>query len=170
MNIKNLKELFDKNKEDNSNEVTKGLSQVGNLDEKINKQKIIYYRVNNSLMSINRFEEDSEEGKIFIDNEFKKVDEFTQKYVNNITIKDLKEMITGKFCDNQNMKDYCTNQIINCGQNMVNRDFYSNKLFMENLYCSQSSREILFLYQYDFVKIIEFIDQIFLSLIKYIWH
>ena len=164
LDIKSLKELFDKNKEDNSNETIKGHNQIGILDEKINKQKIIYYRINNSLMSINRFDEDSDEGKIFIDNEFKKVDEFTQKYVCNLTIKDIKAMITEKYLDNKNMKDYCTNQIINCGQNMVNRDFYSNKLFMENLYCSRSSREILYLYQYDFVKIIEFIDQIFLSI------
>lgn len=161
LNIKNLQELFDKNKEDNSNEIIKGHNQLGILDEKINKQKIIYYRINNSLMSINRFDEDS---KIFIDNEFKKIDEFTQKYVSNLTIKDLKKMIAEKYNNNKNMKDYCTNQIINCGQNMVNRDFYSNKIFMENLYCSRSSREILFLYQYDFVKIIEFIDQIFMSI------
>ena len=160
LNIKKLHEYFEKNKQNNSNEKTP--KKINNVmkEEELNKPKIQNLRINNSLESINRIQENINEIN-YTEDEIKSLDDFTQKYVGNLTIKDLKNMISEKYNENKNMNDYCTNQLINCGQNITNRDFYSNKTFMENLYCTPASREILFLYQNDFIKIIEFIEQIF---------
>ena len=160
LNIKKLHEYFEKNKQNNSNEKTP--KKINNVmkGEELNKPKIQNLKINNSLESINRTQENLNEIN-YTEDEIKSLDNFTQKYVGNLTIKDLKNMISENYNKNKNMNDYCTNQLINCGQNITNRDFYSNKTFMENLYCTPASREILFLYQNDFIKIIEFIEQIF---------
>ena len=160
LNIKKLHEYFEKNKQNNLNE--KKTKKINNVmkGEELNKPKIQNLKINNSLQSINRIQENLNEIN-YTEDEIKSLDNFTQKYVGNLTIKDLKNMISEKYNENKNMNDYCTNQLINCGQNITNRDFYSNKTFMENLYCTPASREILFLYQNDFIKIIEFIEQIF---------
>ena len=145
LNIKKLHEYFEKNKQNNSNEKTP--KKIINVmkEEELNKPKIQNLRINNSLESINRTQENINEIN-YTEDEIKSLDNFTQKYVGNLTIKDLKNMISENYNKNKNMNDYCTNQLINCGQNITNRDFYSNKTFMENLYCTPASREILFLY------------------------
>ena len=170
LNLKKLQKIVEKNNEKNINEsinendiVIQKLYQSLKIDEFNNLR---YYdnnnvRINNSYTGINRIDENVDNTKIKLDNEMDNLEIFTKKYVNNMAINDLKKMIMDKYNDNQNMKDYCTNQLINCGQNIINRDYYSNKSFMENLYCSQFSREILILYKKDFLTIIEFIELIF---------
>ena len=166
LNVNNLQKIVEKIKEKNLNEsnennkmYTKKLSKSIN-QEIITDPKTKNLRTISSCISINRIEENLND--IQNKNEmYSTLDKFTEKYVANLTINDIKKLFIEKYNDNQNMKDYCINQLIICGQNIINRDYYSNKIFMEKLYCSSSSREVLYLYQNDFLMIIKFIEQIF---------
>ena len=169
LNLKNLQKFVEKKNENSENESENTFQkfyQSLKFNQGSNSKYSDKVRKNNSYNGKNKIDENEniEDTKIHLENEIHNLDKFTKKYVNNLTINDLKKMIIEKYDDNKNMKDYCTNQLINCGQNIINRDFYSNKSFMENLYCSPFSREILLLYKNDFLKIIEFIEQIFFNI------
>ena len=163
LNIKSLQELVEKNKEKNLNE-DKTLFKKSNksvIDVGIIKSNINNFRLSYSCRSTNKIEESFNEVKTYKEKDLHNIANFTEKYVSPLTINDLKKMIEEKYLNNQNMLDYCRNQLINCGQNIINRDYYSNKSFMENLYCTQTSGEVLLLYQNDFLIIIEIIEEIF---------
>ena len=97
------------------------------------------------------------------ENERAKLDEFSEKYLSTLTISDIEKMVKENYNDDNNMKDYCNNQLINCENINVN-GYYSNSKLMEKLYQVQESEEILYLYQIDFLKIIGFIEQILANL------
>ena len=163
LNITSLQEFVEKNKQKVLNEdkllfkkSNKSVIDVGIIESNINN-----FRSNYSYRGINRIEENLNEIKFYKEDEMHTIAKFTEKYVSPLTIHDLKKMIEEKYSQNQNMTDFCRNQLINCGQNIINRDYYSNKAFMEKLYCSPSSGEVLLLYQNDFLIIIEIIEQIF---------
>ena len=163
LNIKSLQECVEKSKEKDLNEdrilfkkSNKSVIDAGTIESNINN-----FRLNYSCRGINRIEESLNETKSYKEDEMHTIAKFTEKYVSPLTIHDLKKMIEEKYSKSQNMTDYCRNQLINCGQNIINRDYYSNKNFMENLYCSPSSGEVLLLYQNDFLIIIEIIEQLF---------
>lgn len=164
LNIKNLQEIFAKNNGQNDKVELKKMNKTIKVEEN-EEEKINLFRLNYSYTSKSKIEENLKENKTLKeeeeDDELHNLDKFTEKYVATMTINDIKKMIVEKYNNNQNMKDYCTNQLINCGQNIVNRDYYSNKIFMEKLFCSPSSRDILQMYQKDFIKIIDFIEKLF---------
>ena len=75
------------------------------------------------------------------------------------------------------MKDYYQFQINNSNQNKTQRDdlekqlpennnFYSNERFLETIFKSNCSDMIIYCYQYDFMKVINIIDEIFKSLLN----
>jgi len=155
LNIESHQKLMEKNKEKRK----KSLLRMFSLNEsEPTKEKINDLR--SSCVSINRVEENLNDFRVYSEDEMHSIEEFTKKYIGSLAINDIKKLIVEKYNNNQNMKDYCTNQLINCGQNIINRDYYSNKIFMERLYCTQNSRDIQFLYQNDFLKITEIIEQI----------
>ena len=90
-----------------------------------------------------------------------KFDEFSEKYLATLTVKEIKKMAEEN--NDKNMKDYFNNQIINC-ENINDDDFYSNSILMENLYQLKESEQVLYLYQSDFLKIIDFMEQILTNL------
>ena len=92
-----------------------------------------------------------------------KLDEFTEKYLANLTINDIKKMAEENYHDDKNMKDYCNNQIINCENINVN-GYYSNLKLLDKLYQVPESQQVLVEYQIDFFKIIDFIEQILTNL------
>ena len=161
LNLKKLYQLVEKNKgkiKDESNEIFKKSSKsVVDEEEKI---KVNNFHNNYSYTTINRTE-DNLNDIIMKKEEDYNLEKFTEKYVSNLTINSIKRLFTEKYSDNQNMRDYCRNQLIICGQNIINKDYYSNKFFMEELYCSVSSREVLLLYKNDFLIITQIIEQIF---------
>ena len=165
LKIKNLQGIVEKIKEKNLNESNDiiGFKKLNkSVKEEENEEKeSSFFRSTFSYMPIN---ESLNETKIYEEYEEINLEKFTEKYVSSLSINDIKKMIVEKYNEHQNIQDYCRNQLINCGQNIKNRDYYSNKIFMENLYCTSSSREVLFLYKNDFLKIIEFIDQIFYNI------
>ena len=169
LSIKNFQNLVEKYKAKYKEKVLSKKLTQSICDVKAPNEKINEHRVNNSFSNINKIEDDLNDFKVYSLSDNSKIDEFTQKYVANLTINDIKKLIVENYNDNENLKDYLTNQLINCGQNIINRDYYSNKCFMDILYCTQSNRDVLFLYQNDFLKITEFIDQIILNIKKNIY-
>ena len=93
-----------------------------------------------------------------------KFDEFSEKYLANLTISEIKKMIEENYNNDKNMKDYCYNQIINCEKVKDNELYYSNAKLIEKLYQVKGYEEILYFYQSDFLQIIGFIEQILTNL------
>ncbi len=76
------------------------------------------------------------------------------------------------------MKDYYQFQINNSKQNrapsksedlekdlQTNSNFYSNEKFLDSVFNSNCSDMIIYCYQYDFMKVINIIEEIFKSLL-----
>jgi hypothetical protein len=93
--------------------------------------------------------------------ERQKFDDFTEKYLGNLTLTEIKKMIEENSDKKQNMNDYY-NQLINCAN--TNEDYYSNSKLMAKLLESKNSEEVLYYYQSDFQKIIDFIENIITNL------
>ena len=93
-----------------------------------------------------------------------KFDEFSEKYLATLTLSEIKKMIEENYSDDKNMKDYCVNQVVNCRNELDNDMYYSNSKLMEKLYSVKGSEEVLYLYQSDFHKIIDFIEQLLTNL------
>ena len=66
--------------------------------------------------------------------------------------------------EDKNMRDYCSNQIINCENCKGDNLYYSSSKLMDKLYQVNKSEQILYFYQLDFQKIVEFIGQILRNL------
>jgi hypothetical protein len=166
LNIKSYQNIVEKNKSKFRISFTtkKVKKPINDSQESIEREKGV--RLHNSIKNVNRNTVDSlSVSKNYLLNDKRDIVSFTQKYVSKLTIDDLKKLIVEKYEDDENMASYCTNQIINCGQNIINRDYYANKDFMEIVYCTRSSSDdVLNLYQNDFYKIIKIIDQILLNI------
>ena len=89
-----------------------------------------------------------------------KFDEFSEKYLATLTTGDLRKMIKEDYINDKNMRDYCNNQVINSEKENGDEFYYSISKLMEKLYNVKSSEEILYFYQLDFLKIIDFIEQL----------
>lgn len=77
-------------------------------------------------------------------------DEFTEKYLGNLTLNEIKKMIEENRDKEPIMNDYYNNQLINCDN--TNDNYYSNSKLMDQLLKSKSSEEALYYYQNDFQK------------------
>ena len=102
-------------------------------------------------------------------------DRFSTKYIPDLNINELNLRL--KTCDNYKMKDYYQFQINNSNQNKAtnkdtdnkmetNNDFYSNQKFLDSVYKSKYSQMIIYCYQYDFMKVINIIEDIFKNLLN----
>ena len=102
-------------------------------------------------------------------------DLFSTKYIPDLNLNEL--YLRLKTSDNLKMKDYYQFQINNSNQNKTQRDdlekqlpennnFYSNERFLETIFKSNCSDMIIYCYQYDFMKVINIIDEIFKSLLN----
>ena len=109
-------------------------------------------------------------------------DLFSTKYMPDLSINDLN--IRLNTCNNFKMKDYYQFQINNSKQNKLaanndkdnkeninnnsldNNFFYSNQKFLDSVFKSKSSDLIIYCYQYDFMKVINIIEEIFKSLLN----
>lgn len=89
-------------------------------------------------------------------------DEFTEKYLGNLTLNEIKKMIEENRDKEPIMNDYYNNQLINCDN--TNDNYYSNSKLMDQLLKSKSSEEALYYYQNDFQKIKDFIENIITNL------
>ena len=98
--------------------------------------------------------------KQITDKEKKKFDKFTEKYLGTLNLKEIKNLSENKFINNKEMKDYCDEQIKNCQKYENDENLYSNGKLMYKLFQTIDAQKYLFIYQKDFVKIIEFIDQL----------
>ena len=100
-------------------------------------------------------------------------DLFSTKYMPDLTTIELNLRL--KTCDNFQMKDYLQFQINNTIQNKLNNDnnsekkinpnFYSNEKFLQSVFISNYSNMIIYCYQYDFMKVINIIEELFKSLL-----
>ena len=105
-------------------------------------------------------------------------DIFSTKYMPDLSINDLNLKLNT--CDNFKMKDYYQFQINNSRklnndkENKENTDnnsssnnyFYSNQKFLDSVFKSKNSDLIIYCYQYDFMKVINIIEEIFKSLLN----
>ena len=101
--------------------------------------------------------------KQYTEKEKAKLDEFSEKYMPILSFSEIKKMMKESYINDNNMKNYCNNQLINC-KNVKDENYYSNKKFMESLYKMNESRDVLYLYQNSFSSIIDFIGQILTNL------
>ena len=86
----------------------------------------------------------------------KDLENFNVKYIPLLNTDELKKFIN-KYKDNKNMYDFCNSKLNGCKSD---DDLYSNKKFLDNLYDSKFSKELLVQYQVYFNIVISFIDSI----------
>ena len=100
----------------------------------------------------------------FTEKEREKLDQFTEKYIATLTLSEIKKMILDQYANYPDIKNYCCNQLINCKDIENNENYYSNQIFMDKIYRSNISQEVLYYYQNHFFNIINYIDQILTNL------
>ena len=86
---------------------------------------------------------------------------FNQKYANSLDKNALKEIIEENK-DNKNMYDYCSMKLNDCS----NKSIYTNGTFLQNLYISELSDELLHHYVIYFYIVISFIDSLLDNIIN----
>ena len=91
----------------------------------------------------------------------KQKDLFNSKYIPDVTKKELQNKIKENE-GNKGMEEYCNIQIKNLENNS---NIFSNEKFLANILLINDSSEVLTLYQIDFFKVIEIIDELFNNLI-----
>ena len=84
----------------------------------------------------------------------KEIDLFNEKYVTDLTNKELINMLT-KYENDQNMKEYITKYI---NESSKDTNIFSNEILIDKIYESNYSKILFSLYQIDFLKIIKIID------------
>ena len=104
----------------------------------------------------------------YLNDAFKETKEkvlFNSKYIPDITKEELQKKMK-EYEGNKGMKEYCNIQIKNSQRDPK---IFSNEKFLNNVLVSDSSSEILALYQIDFFKVIKIIDELFNNLINNIY-
>ena len=162
------------NNKKNSNQDT-CLVDIENFDCESQTSSNTNYKSNNSFIfnGIKLQENEKNKEKELFDIE--SYDLFSTKYIPDLSINEL--YLRLKTSDNFKMKDYYQFQINNSKQNkLINADnlennsqvknnFYSNEKFLESVLRSNGSDLIIYCYQYDFMKVINIIEEIFKSLL-----
>ena len=133
----------------------------------------VFTQRNSFLFNKIMMEEENEKNKEKDLFEFETYDLFSTKYIPDLSIKEL--YLKLKTNDNFKMKDYLQFQINNSSQNktpsnnledkLQNNDFYSNQKVLDKVFKSKCSDMIIYCYQYDFMKVITIIEEIFKSLL-----
>ena len=126
LNLKNFQNILKKKSERNLNDdiIYQNKHCSVKSDDLINLKYINNPRINHSYSIQNKINENIFDTNNYEVSEIEDLGQFSKKYVENLTINEIKKMIEEKYNDNENMKDYCTNQLINCVQNIINRDYY----------------------------------------------
>ena len=88
-------------------------------------------------------------------------DNFFKKYIPDLTKKELIKILESE--KNNAMKDYIMKQL---NEYKNNDSLYANTEFLDNVYKSKESTEVLALYQSNFSIVIELINQLFFQLIN----
>ncbi len=103
-------------------------------------------------------------------------DLFSTKYIPDLSTNEL--YLRLKTCENIKMKDYYQFQINNSIQNKTTnsdlqnklktntKNYYSNEKFLDSIFNSKFSDKVIYCYQYNFMKVINIIDEIFKSLLN----
>ena len=81
---------------------------------------------------------------------------FNQKYIPFLNKESLQKLIDENK-NNKNLYEFLYSKLNDCS---INKDFYSNKKFMDNLYKNEYAHTLLFQYQFYFTIVINFIDTI----------
>ena len=90
---------------------------------------------------------------------------FNSKYIPDLTKEEIQKKLKS-FEGNKGMKEYCSIQLKNYDNNPNN---FSNERFLNNVYESTVSSEVLALYQIDFFKVIKILDELFNNLMNNIY-
>ena len=90
---------------------------------------------------------------------------FNSKYIPDLTKEEIQKKLKS-FEGNKGMKEYCNIQLKNYDNNPNN---FSNERFLNNVYESTVSSEVLALYQIDFFKVIKILDELFNNLMNNIY-
>ena len=103
-------------------------------------------------------------------------DLFSTKYIPDLSTNEL--YLRLKTCENIKMKDYYQFQINNSIQNKTTnsdlqnklktntKNYYSNEKFLDSIFNTKFSDKVIYCYQYNFMKVINIIDEIFKSLLN----
>ena len=90
---------------------------------------------------------------------------FNSKYIPDLTKEEIQKKLKS-FEGNKGMKEYCNIQLKNYDNNPNN---FSNERFLNNVYESTVSSEVLALYQIDFFKVVKILDELFNNLMNNIY-
>ena len=92
----------------------------------------------------------------------KELDLFNEKYVTDLTNKELIKILA-KHENDQNMKEYITKYI---NESSKDKNIFTNERLIDKIYESNYSKILLSLYQLDFLKLIKLIDLVIESFIN----
>ena len=140
-----------------------------NIYKKIGKQEEIFISIQQLRKSINyKFQPDTLKEK---KNE-EIIKQFNMQYVPDLTFKILEDKMNSfEKQNNDSMKEYIKYQIeenknISNADKQKNNDCFSNNLLLDNIFSSDISDELYFLYANNFLKTIESINSLFKNLIE----
>lgn len=167
---KNAKEdiIFRKNVNWNKDEGNKD-----KLDKNNENSSRSYTQTNSFIFNGIQIEEKekNKEKELF---DIQSYDLFSTKYIPDLSTNELNLRLNT--CDNVKMKDYYQFQINNSkhyrtqsedveNDKQNNNNFYSNEKFLDSVFNSNCSDMIIYCYQYDFMKVINIIEELFKSLL-----
>ena len=122
------------------------------------KQKVVdrnFFRKSISL-SEGQIETDTYEDEYlnYVIRDTKEKELFNSKYIPNITTDEIQKKLK-EYENNKGMKEYCNIQL-----NHYDKDpkVFSNEKFLNNVYESTVSSEVLALYQIDFFKVVKILN------------
>ena len=164
LNIQEIVDTYKSNNDSNDSKDNKEIKPGTRVNKSINLEDL--YK--NPLDITNDLNLNYDELKLKqnIETEKQKNDEFNEKYLATLTLNEIKRMMTEDKFKDKNMNDYLNNQLINCQDNSDNNGYYSNLKLMDKIYKTKSSGEVLYFYQSDFQKIIDFIEKLLANLKK----
>ena len=160
-NVKQIEDDFIKTKELKIKKSHKSGVNQKVIDRNYFRKSICLTDQEKEIKEIGIFEDD-------LNDEMKDAKEkelFNSKYIPDIT----KDEIEKKYKDfegNKGMKEYCSIQLKNYNKNPK---IFSNEKFLNNVYESTVSSEVLALYQIDFFIVVKILNELFQNLINNIY-
>ena len=134
------------------------------MEEKFQKTGEKSDIINNDFFKKNfllEYEKEKQKAKNEQSENYKRKKEFSS-YIPNITNEEIEKKIS-EYESNKGMEEYCNNLITKA---QTAPKIFSNDNFLANVFDSSVGQEVLALYEIDFFKVMEIIDELFNSLLN----
>ena len=162
LNIKEIIDTYKNYNDSNDKKENKEKKEEARKRKSINPDDL--YRKQFDFPSNLNLNYDELKLKKITEKEKQKLDDFSEKYLATLSLNEIKRIISEDNIKDKNIKDYLNNQLINCENIQDNNNYYSNSKLIDKIYEFKSSESIIYCYQNDFLKIIDFIEKILSNL------